>query len=301
MRALLLACVLGVTVAGSASAQLNNDNEAWPIPLMVTPGSMAQVSYTQEKNKNGEIAIANATAELSVQNELDTGFVATWKMKSLAVGDLLIDESTPQAASFYIGIPFQFEAAIDGEPVRIYDKEQLLNGLTESPIFEDYDDATLKNAVELFNSMTDEALAATFVKVPYYLSICQATSLPIAHKVETQGEVASPFGNGSLLGFTSYELTSVDDRQGIAQIEYHSGFDPESMKAMVVEMFQNLAPDKTPTEEEITQTSIIQSTSAECVVDLKAGWVTEMLLENVVEAGGEFQSEKYSISVSWVE
>lgn len=286
---------------GSASPQSDESGEVWPLPLIIAPESTADVSYLHTKNKNGEVTSANAVAELSVHNEHDDGFIATWKMKSIAVGDVLIDEKNPQAASLYIGIPFKFVASFDGEPVRIFDKERLLSGLSKNPVFENNEEDTVQAVVELFQSMSDEGLASTFVKVPYFMSICQATSLPPSQKVESRGEVASPFGEGSLVGFTSYELTTIDDEIGVARIEYKSGYDPDSMKELVTDVFQRLAPDKMPTQEEIDQVSIIQTTQAICDIDLETGWVSEMNLTNLVEADGEFQSEEFQISVSWTE
>lgn len=302
MKILVLsACVFGITSLVPSLAQSGDEDSVRPIPLMVVGGTAANISYTHEKNTNGTVVTADATAELLVQSTSENGFVATWKMKSISVGDLFVDETKPEAASLFIGIPFQYAAGSDGEPTRIYNREKLLNGLSENPVFEQYEPAALEAAIDLFNSMTNEALAATFIKVPYYMSICQATSLPLSQEVETRGEVASPFGEGSLFGITSYELTSVDEDLGLAQIEYETGYDPESMKALVVEMFEKVAPDKKPTPEEIEETSIIQSARAECDVDLKTGWVTEMSFGSIVEAGEEFRSEDYSVSVSWVD
>lgn len=301
MRALIVLLVFTSVFLGSASPQSDEHEDDWSLPLSIVPESSADVSYIHTKNKNGETTSANAVAELSVHAERDDGFIATWKMKSIAVGDVLIDEENPQAASLYIGIPFKFVASFDGEPVRIFDKDRLLSGLLNNPIFEDSEEDTVQAVVELFQSMSDEGIASTFVKVPYFMSICQATSLPPAQKVESRGEVASPFGEGSLVGFTSYELTTIDDAIGVARIEYKSGYDPDSMKELVVDVFQRLAPDKVPTQEEIDQLSIVQSTQAICDIDLETGWVREMNLTNLVEANGEFQSEEFQISVSWIE
>ena len=301
MRAVIMVFVLTSVFLGSASPQSNEGMEVLPLPLIIAPESVADVSYVHTKNKHGEVTSANVLAELSVHAERDDGFIATWMTKSIAVGDVLIDEKNPQAANLYIGIPFKFVASFDGEPVRIFDRKHLLGGLLSNPVFADTEEDIVQAVVELFQSMSDEGLASTFVKVPYYMSICQSTSLPQSQKVESRGEVASPFGEGSLVGFTSYELTTIDDELGVARIEYQSGYDPESMTELVIDVFQRLAPDKMPTQEEIDQLSITQSTQAICDIDVETGWVSEMKLTNLVGADGEFQSEEFQISVSWTE
>ncbi len=299
IRASILLLAFVLAYQGFASAQSIDSKDVWPIPLNITQGSGAEISYFHKKNENGQISSANISAELEVESTLDDGFIATWKTNSIAIGDLLIDEKSPQAASFYLGVPFQFVANFDGEPVRILKKEELLSGMLENPVFEVYDQSTMQRVIEIFSSMSESGLATTFIKIPHYMSVCQATSLPLSEKVETRGETASRFGESSLIGVTSYELTSVDETLGLAQIEYQFGYDPESVKEAVMDMFKRLFPDKIPTQEEIEQTSIIHSTQAECSVDLATGWVREMHLTSIVEAGGEFKSEEFQISVSW--
>jgi len=295
-------CISGCTQAKDIDVVDDiNSEEPVPIPLIFTPNSFAEISYTHEKLKNGKGNKAKITAFLNIEKELEDGFLANWTTKSVEIGDVLITEDSPQASSLFIGVPFSFLAGADGQPMKIHDKENLIAGLSKSPAFKDIDSDVMKSTIGLFESMDEETLAHIMIKVPSFMSVCQETEFIIGQPLESEVEAPSPFGEGILISDISYELTLADNKSGIAEIKYRSGFNAESLKQLTLDLFKKIAPDKTPSEEEMETLEIDRQDSADCSVDMSTGWVSKMNYSTFVKSEGETQQEVFDISVNWVE
>ena len=238
--------------------------------------------------------------DINIEKELEGGFLANWTTKSVQVGKTLITENSPQASSLFIGVPFSFLVGSDGQPIKIHEKESLIAGLSKSPAFKDVDQDIMKRTMSLFESMDEETLAHVMIKVPSFMSVCQETEFIIGQPMETEVEAPSPFGEGVLISDISYELTSVDNKNGIAEIEYRSGFNADSLKQLTLGMFKKVAPEKTPSSEELDEIEIDRQDKADCSVDMLSGWVSKMNYSTLVKGDGDTQQEIFDISVKWV-
>ena len=201
----------------------------------------------------------------------------------------------------FIGIPFSFEGGADGQPLKIDDKERLISEISESPVFGSTDPDLLKSVITFFEGMDEETLAHTMIKVPSYMSVCQNSEFYIGEPLKQQVQSASPFGEGMLVSDISYELMSVDRSKNIAKIEYKSGFNPDSLKDLTLQIFEKIAPEKTPSAEEMEELQIDRQDKANCSVNLTTGWVENMTFHTLVKGEGETQEELFKISVKWLD
>jgi hypothetical protein len=148
--------------------------------------------------------------------------------------------------------------------------------------------------------MDDDTIANVFLKVPSFMSVCQDTNFVIGEANEFSSEQASPFGGGVLVGNVSYKLTSVDQKNNTASIEYRTEFDKESVTQLAIESLKKLAPDVPISQKDIDELVVERNDTADCKVDLSTGWVTDIKYTTVITASGETNQETLDVTVNWM-
>ena len=278
-----------------------NAEEDAPVPLLLKarPDSTANIQYTHLKSKNGSSNEGEIDATLHIERLVEDGFIAQWTTNSVSVGGFIIDNDSPQAATFLIGIPFSFVANKDGTPIRIHNRDALLASLRESEAFSKIDPADAKQTIDFFAGLPEDSLAQIFIKVPTFMAFCQGTSLTVGESFGQQVESPNPMGDGTILSDAVYMLHSVDHKRKEAKIEYSFSFNPESLREITLQAAKKLAPKEEFSAEELSGLAISRRDSANCILDIDTGWVKNMQYSKTIVAGSESQIEKFDISIKW--
>lgn len=295
----LFALVFLFSFLSNCSQAQETDLEPVSIPLNDLSNSKAEVTYTHQKLKNGQGRLAKITAILEIRSKNDEGFIASWTTKSVQVDDVLIDENSPQAGSMLLGVPLDFLTGADGGPIKLLDKEKLFAELPNSAAFAQSDAKTVEQVINFYKSMDEDTMANVFFKVPSFMSVCQDTNFVVGETNNFPTEQAGPFGEGVLIGNVLYQLTSLDPKNNIANIKYRTEFDQESFKQLAMQSLKKLAPDSSPSQEEIDELVMDRKDSADCEVDMSTGWVTDIKYTTMVSASGETNEEIFDISLNW--
>ena len=275
-----------------ARAQDNTD-----LPLYVNTGDKLLIAYSHDRNRNGESVVANVSAEVEIGQIFEETFLASWTTHSMEIGGFVIDDSNPQAGEVLLGVPVEFLASADGTPLRISDKDELLETVFNSSFFKSQDAEGLARVETLFNSMTEDVLAQIFLKIPTYMAICQGTSLPLGEENSYQVEVPSPIGGEPADSVVTYELQDVNDSSGLAHIEYRMTLEPESARRMTVALLQQMGVGDDTTEQEFAGLMIERNDSASCGVNVESGWVEAVTFVTETKIADQFRSETFEISI----
>lgn len=286
------------------------DLEPVRIPLNHIANSKAKVIYTHQKSKNGKSRKEKITAALEIKSKSGEGFIGSWTIKSVHVDGVLIDESSEQAATLFpevslprdlpIGFTLNFVTASNGKPVKLLNnKEDLFTELTTSNA---YNSETVERVINFYKSGTEQEIVDVFLKIPAFMSVCQDTNFKVGETYNFPTEQPSPFGEGIIVGNESYELTSLDTKNDIANIEFRTKFDLESAKQTIIESLKKLAPDiPAPPRSFIDELIVDRKDSADCKVDMSTGWATKIKYSFMVSVSGQTQEEIYDISINWIQ
>lgn len=294
------ALVISIGFLSNCSQAQEYDLEPVRIHVNDPTNREAKVSYTHEKKKNGQDQIGKITAILKIKSKNDQGFIASWTTESVEAGGVVIDKNSPQATgTMLLGVEMGFETGADGGPVRLLDREKLLASLPNSAAFANNDSETVDQVMNFFKSMDDDTIANVFFKVPSFMSVCQDTNFIIGEDNNFRTEQPSPFGAGVLSSNVSYQLTSLDTKNNEVNIKYRSEFDQESVKQLAIQAIEKLAPGAPISQKDIDELVVGRKDSADCVVDLSTGWVTEMKYSTKVSASGDTNEENFDISLNW--
>jgi len=290
----------------SIPSEIKAVGESTPIPLRVESGDKAAIKYDQTKIRNGKSQTAKIDVSYEIVEILEDGLLIQWTTNSVEVAGVKIIKSSPMSANFLVGIPLVFEADIDGSPMKVHQKDQLLKDLkkTFSLFVDDSDNIGAVDAViGMFENMDEESIAQVLFKVPSFLALCHNTDVIQGEPLESQQTQASPFGSGQLLVDASFELTKVSRKTNTASFVYSTKYNEDSMKEMALEVFNQIAPDKTPNDEELKKFQIIRNDTASCDVNLDSGTVKKMKYSTYVEAadetGTQMNEDVYDIEVDW--
>ena len=199
----------------------------------------------------------------------------------------------------FIGLPFKFEGAPDGRPIKIHDVASFIDSIPSNKVFAKTTPETRDQVVGLFKSMDEETLAAMMIKVPAFMSICQGNELTLGLTDVSQVSQPSPFGEGTIKTNATLELTSLNKKQGIASIAYTSEFDPDSMNEIIQQFFGKLSSDAPPTDTELADMTISRQDTANCNVDISTGWVQNMTYTTEMTINNQIQSESYDVKLDW--
>ncbi|MEP6343974.1 MAG: hypothetical protein ABJ275_11735 [Maricaulaceae bacterium] len=277
------------------------DLEPVEIPLINIANNKAEVTYTHRKLKNGKGREGKITAVLEIESKSDEGFIASWTSKSVQVDGVLIDESSEQAGSMLLGVPLNFLTGSDGGPIKLLNREKLFAELPNSVAFANSDAETVEQVMNFYKSMDEDTIANVFFKIPSFMSVCQDTNFIVGETNYFPTEQPSPFGEGVLMGNVSYKLTSLDSKNNIANIEYRTEFDQESLKQLAIQSVKTLAPDMPVSQSDIDDLMMDRKDSADCKVDMSTGWVTKIKYSTMVSASGETNEEIFDVSINWIQ
>ncbi len=293
----ILAAIAGgallIASSGTASGQDPVD-----LPLVVQPGERLLIEYSHERNNNGQARSANIVGEIAIGDIGDDSFRATWTTKSVDVGGVRVDTSTPQASTFLLGVPIEYVADYDGTPLRIVDRNRLLDTLLKLPVFNSGNAEAAASMRSFFDSMSEEAMAQSFLKVPSYMALCQGTSLAIGERNEVSVQVPSPLGGAPVDAVVSYLLETFDVQHAKAHIEYRLVLDPASAKKLVSDFVERLASSNKSLHSEIAGLSIERNDSASCEVNAESGWTESVRFTTEIKTLDRFNSETFLVSVS---
>ncbi len=281
-----------IATSGVASAE-----DTFHLPLLIESGDRLVIQYAHERNENGDSKTGNIAAEIVIDDVLDGHFVATWTTYSVEVDGYNLDTRSAAARDFLLGVPIKFEAGLDGAPIRIVDRNRLLDSMFQGATFAGEPEEAIAQVRGIFDSMSEAAFAQLMLKVPAYMSICQETSLPLGERIEDTVLVPNPMGGEPVDADISYVLQTFDTASGNAHIEYESALDPESSKQMVSAFLNQLGIDGNPDESDFDDISIERNDSASCKIDIEDGWVESLTFRTEIQVAGRFQAETYVVSV----
>ncbi|MEM7502964.1 MAG: hypothetical protein AAF417_13005 [Pseudomonadota bacterium] len=288
-----------LSIALMATASVANAQEIVELPLHAQPGDQLLVDYTIERTQNDEQDTGRVSASVVVADVYDDSFVATWTTTSVSVDGFQIDATSPEAADYFLGVPIRYLAGVDGAPLRIVDKDAFIETLFASSVWAAKSQASVASAAEFFNSLSEEALAKVFLKVPTYMSLCQGTTLPLGERSEFSVDVPSPLGGKPAAAVVSYQLRAVDDRVGSAQVAYEMKLDPDAAKRLTIAMLKQLGVDDVPADDRLDELLIQRNDAADCSVDTGSGWVTAMTYQNEISVADQYRAETYSATVDY--
>ncbi len=296
MNKTLPAIAGGVLLISSSGIVCGQDSI--DLPLVVHSGDRLLIEYSYERNDNGRAVKGDIVAEIAIGDVGDDSFRATWTTNSADVGGVRIDTSSPEASALLLGVPIKYIADYDGTPVRIEDKNQLLDTLLETPLFSSGNAEAVASMRSLFDSMSEEALAQLFLKVPSYMALCQGTSLSLGERNEATVQIPSPLGGVLVDAVVSYSLNIFDAQRGKAHIEYRLMLDPASAKEIVAELLDQIDSPNKPPQSAIAGASIERNDSASCEVSTENGWAESVRFITKIKTLDHFRSETFLVSVS---
>lgn len=272
-----------------------------PLPLKIEPPAKAEIDYNLIKEKNGSVTRARIIGTLDILSATDDGYEMSWTTESVEVGGIVLDRKSKSASTYLFGVPIRFIGDGDGLPIKIHERDTLIEAIFENEAFADGDEATKEKVISFFTSMSDDVIAQVFLKAPSHLSMCQGTDLVEGQTLQSQGEVTSPLGDGTILLDSAYTLSSIDRDANQAFIELRASYNPDSLKKVVEQFIRTAAPDDEQLAEEIKEARISRHDTADCVVSTNTGWVQNMVFTTSLAANAETKSDRYEISVRWIE
>lgn len=267
------------------------------LPLALAPGDRFSVEFVHTRTQNDESKTADIVSSILIEEIKDDGFTASWTTHSVKSDGLTINARHPQAADYLLGVPIRYVADIDGTPVRVVGKSQLLETLLEGPIFESQPRERVTRVRSFIDSMPEEVLAQMFLKVPAYMALCQGTDLVPGIPNETVTQVPSPIGSVPADAEVSYLLDGFDERNELARIEYRLTLDSDGMKKMMLAIIEQADPDKQISQSEIANTVMQRNDSASCDVNVENGLAESVRLTTEIQIAEEVKSESYVISL----
>lgn len=298
MTRTLNAVIFGCLLIASASRVYAQD--VIELPLRVQSGDLLQINYTHERSDNGQSNSANIVGEILIGDVDEDNFRATWTTISMEVGGYLIDANSPEAPTLMLGIPMRYLADVDGTPIRVENKDELMDMMIDLLIEISGEDSVNLAAIDqtraLFDSMSDEALATAFLKAPTYLAVCQGAELELGQVNEAEVEIPSPIGGAPVSALVTYSLASIDEQEGRAQIEYRSILDPEGAERLVRDLLAQVAGPEGIPEDELAGLSIERNDSASCEVNIETGLTESVTFVTETKALDQHRTETFVIS-----
>lgn len=242
---------------------------------------------TDQSGPNGEGRV-QATLQI-----LGAGapYSATWTTNSVEADGVIVNDRTPGAASFLIGVPIALTLDESGAPLVISDwdglRQRIFQAVREMTPEGERTDEWLRatQATErMFNSMNPTTAAQQLLPDISIISLCQHTGLTIGEPLRSETQTANVLGGPPIQTSVSFELRSVDRQAGTANIEFTSSLDPASVTASMRETMERVlretGRDRAEVMAEFEGVTLRHNTRADCVVDLQTG-VTRSVTHNV--------------------
>lgn len=271
------------------------------LPLEIEK-TKAEIEYRFLKSQNDSTREADVVGLLEVLTQNNDGFEARWTTELVAFDGVAIDRPHQWAADLLVRVPIRFESDEDGLPIRIEDKASVVEAILESDVHPDSDTAVSERVREFLAGLSDKAAAQVFLKPVSYMAICQGTALEPGELVESQSQIPSPWGSGSIVTDVTYELISIDREAGEAMVQYRSRYNPDSLRQVLAQAASKIAPDDENLARQFREARFAREDRADCVVDTDTGWVQKMTFVTSISAGARIlQSETYEINVRWIE
>ena len=198
--------------------------------------------------------------------------------------------------ALFMGTPLPFIADKNGAPLQFFEKEHLLDDLADRAFTLGSKDKDIKMNLSFFLDMSEGSPKLMLLSIPALMSMCQDTELTIGNPTKYQ-EKSSVTGAGTLDANVSFELISIDRSAQLANLIFSSRLDVESQKDILRE--RSKSSDTPFTETEIENFLVRGEEQAECLVDMKTGWVKSMTHSYVVNAKNKTNRMTHSIEVNW--
>ncbi len=282
------------------------DGKVVSLPLIVDPSRTANISYSFATERDGRITKGAIEAAMDIEKSVAGGFLAVWTSKLVSVSGNIPGQDGSNALNSLANVPVRFVANARGAPLAVEDKDDIITSIGNSALFKDLDQQMVERTLNLFRSMSEEAIAQTMFRVPSYMSICQGTALEIGVPLKQQYEMPSPMGRGTILTNITYELVSLDPAKKEAEITYHLAFDPDSVTAFVRQLLPTLLPgvkSEKRIAKEVKKMKMIRNDAAHCTVNTETGWVSAMTYSTDIAVSLKGQSisrkQQYDLAVDW--
>ncbi|MEO1595973.1 MAG: hypothetical protein AAFS02_12095 [Pseudomonadota bacterium] len=272
-------------------------SEPLELPLIVETGQRMQVNYVHTKRQNDEIRSVDVRGQLHIidADSDPANMLVEWQTDSVRADGFEIDARSPQAADLMIGLPITYVASEALEPLRIFDRDDLMRRIFNAEFLVGVDNASRDKMRDFFANMDDTSFAQILLKVPGYIAICHDTALIPGEPSEFDISFPSPVPGVTIKGTGRY-LVEVDS-VGAVTVQMSSTYDPESIKEMALVMMKQAGVEDAPSEEEIAQFRIERTDITNCDVDRDTGWVQRMTFASeIITPAGE-QGERYDVDI----
>ncbi len=269
----------------------NSTHQAIAIPYQPEVGGVWRVEVTRRRatSQNGAATVTEAdiSARFTIVTATDYGFDAIWETLSISTSDGAVAEGEVHP-SLLIGVPIALEVGFDGAPRAFKDWRGLLAAVTPT-IDATSNEQSREYAHSLIESWGPELGASVLMQELGILAICQHTEFVIGARVEFGSEIPNHVGGPPFTALNAYELASVDDQTGVAEMLYSRTLDPESvtasMKVAVEAIAANTGRDLSETMREWDGVTMTNDSTAECLVDRPSGMTTNVAYRVHVTAG----------------
>jgi hypothetical protein len=231
------------------------------------------------------------TADLAVLEVHEASFLASWTLSSVEVDGRKVDIHRSMPDSMFTGVPVEYLADVDGQPLRITERDRVLDSLRETLVTAEIDSDQVDQVFSMFAGMSDDMLAQLILRAPTRMSLCQSLSLEEGAPNVYASQMPNPFGSGYGSATVSYQLLSMDDKT--AKIEYKFEADPVAAQQFLRDIAAQMTVDDELSQSERQNMSMVRADSAICEVDVATGWVTQMeyRTETTVQSGQKSQSK----------
>ena len=190
--------------------------------------------------------------------------IMEYEAQSISISGITLTAGDPRAAESFIGIVVNYEADTDGSPLRLTNRDQVLES------FRAIEDIP-EDAHAFFSGLPDEMLASIVLRVPTYASICQDVDFSNGNVV--QYEIDDSSSNGiTQMGTVTYSLSNTNAETGVANIKY-------SEELSISASGQTAA----------------KSTTADCNVSMNDGWTHSVIYSLDRRSGVQRKFESWEI------
>lgn len=202
------------------------------------------------------------------------------------------DDQVAQAAQASALIVYDTDEGL--VPLRITNWSQVADAFgTTMAKLENLDAAAVEKAVATLKAMSPEAAAQTMLKEQVVLSATQMAGFDLHKPIRDKVQAANPLGGPPIDQVVTAELISIDKAAGVAVIDYDARFDPDSMKASLMQLFQRMS-GKAPSPAELAGFKIENNLACRYTMSLKTGLANEAVchVHTVVSTSAETQSSR---------
>ncbi len=297
--------------AGTFVAAPSARPEAVSLPFRAEKGDRFRVRVTKRvaESKGGEQTNDGPFSfnyDGDVLQASESGYLIRWTLKSVFTPGSKADNAALSSGILAMmkDIPLEFDAGLNGAPVRIPNFKDILPRLLQlSRKFltedgQEPDPQVMKRVEDSYNAMSLEAAAGHFLPEAALIGGMQNLRLDRgapARKVTAQ---PSPLGGPPIKMITETRLATHDALTGVAVVKWETRFDPRSIADSTAALMESMRkpgdPDLPPEAREmLKQIKIERIDTGTAMISLADGWVRKIHYRQFLEnkSPGQDQSK----------